>query len=75
MLFLQLFNNSMDGATERQKATTVTNCFEALCVKLVMPHFGSKHWTYLDAREAIIAKFGNEAFVASKKDVFMRIIF
>ena len=54
------------GATEWQKSTKAINCLEAPCVELVMQHFGSKRWTYLDAREAIIAKFCSEAFVASR---------
>ena len=73
--FLQLFNSSMEGATKRQNATTVIDCLDSSLVELVMPHFGNNCWTYLDAREAIIAKFGSEAFIASKKDAFMRIKF
>ena len=73
--FLQLFDSSMEGATKRQKATTVINCLDSSLVELVMPHFGNNCWTYLDAREAIIAKFGSEAYIASKKDAFMRIKF
>ena len=73
--FLQLFDSSMEGATKRQKATTVINCLDSSLEELVMPHFGNNCWTYLDAREAIIAKFGSEAFIASKKDAFMCIKF
>lgn len=46
----------MEGATEGQKATIVKNYLEALCVELIMPHFGSKHGTYLDTREAKFEK-------------------
>ena len=73
--FLQLFDSSMEGATKRQKATTVINCLDSPLVIFVIPHFGNSCWTYLDAREAIIAEFGNKAFIASKKDAFMRIKF
>ena len=33
--------------------------------------FSSKCWTYLEAREPIIAEFGSEAFVAFGKDAVM----
>ena len=65
----------MDGATEWQKATMVVKFLKALCMELVMPQFGSKCRTYLDAREAAITCFGGEAFLASRKDAFMRIKF
>ena len=73
--FLQLFYSSMEGATKRQKATTAISCLDSSLVELVMPHFGNNCWTYLDAREAIIAKFSSEAFIASKKDALICINF
>ena len=43
--FLKLFDNSMFGATEREKATTVINCLDTVCVELVMPHLPAKQWS------------------------------
>ena len=65
----------MNGASDAEKATTVINCLDATCVELVMPHLSSDCWSYLEAREAIIADFRSKAFIASKKDTFMRIEF
>ena len=63
----------MFGATDREKATTVINCLDTVCVELVMPHLPAKRWSYYEACAAIIAKFGSKAYVATKKDAFMRI--
>ena len=71
--FLKLFNNSMFGATDREKATTVINCLDTVCVELVMPHLPAKRWSYYEACATIIAKFGSEANVATKKDTFIRV--
>ena len=63
----------MFGATDREKATTVINCLDTVCVELVMPHLPAKRWSYYEAQAAIIAKFGSKAYVATKKYAFMRI--
>ena len=38
-----------------------------------MPHLPDKQWFYYEACAAIIAEFGSKAYVATKKDAFMRI--
>ena len=63
----------MFGATNREKATTVINCLDTVCVELVMLHLPAKRWSYYEACAAIIAEFGSKAYVATKKDAFMRI--
>ena len=62
----------MFGATDREKATIVINFLDTVCVELVMPHLPAKRWSYYEACAAIIAKFGSKAYVATKKDAFMR---
>ena len=54
-------------AIDREKATTVINCLDTVCVELVMPHLPAKQWSYYEARAAIIAEFGSKAYVATKR--------
>ena len=73
--FLKLFDNSINGASDAKKETIAINFLDTTFIALVMPHLSSDCWSYFEACEAIIAEFGSEAFIASKKDTFMHIEF
>ena len=63
----------MNGASDSDKATTVINCLDLVCIELVMPHLSSERWSYFEAHAVIIAEFGSKAYIATKKDAFMKI--
>ena len=73
--FLRLFENSMSKASNADKATTVVNCLDTASIELVMPHFTTNHWTFKEAKDAIITEFGNAEQIATKKMEFLGIEF
>ena len=52
--FLQLFEHSMEGASDYEKASNVINCLDTASIDLVMPHLLSIKWTYLQAKTALL---------------------
>ena len=65
----------MSKASNADKATTVVNCLYTASIELVMPHFTTNHWTFNEAKDAIITEFGNAEQVATKKMEFLGIEF
>lgn len=71
--FLQLFENSMDGATDAEMSSTVVNCLDPRSLDLVMPHFPGTKWTYKEAKTAIIDEFCSQDSIVSAKTDFLNI--
>ena len=51
--FLQLFEHSMEGASDYEKASTVMYCLDTARIDLVMPHLPSVKWKHLLEKTAI----------------------
>lgn len=72
--FIRLFENSMYGATDIEKASTIINCLDPASIDLVMPHLPQRQWTYQEVRDAIIIEFNNPEAINTRKMEFSKLM-
>ncbi|KAJ9059536.1 hypothetical protein DSO57_1001605 [Entomophthora muscae] len=61
--FIRLFEMSMYGANNQDKATTLLNQLDAASTDLIIPHMPQNNWSYAAAKQALLYKFGSIARV------------
>lgn len=73
--FLRLFEMSMHGATDQDKATTLLNQLDAASTDLIVPHMPVNDWSYAAAKDALLHEFGSVARTTERKNEFLMINF
>ncbi|KAJ9053708.1 hypothetical protein DSO57_1021638 [Entomophthora muscae] len=73
--FICLFEMSMYGANNQDKATTLLNQLDAASTDLIIPHMPKHDWSYAVAKNALLYKFGSIARVTERKNEFLMISF
>ncbi|KAJ9076891.1 hypothetical protein DSO57_1021968 [Entomophthora muscae] len=73
--FLCLFEMSMYGANNQDKATTLLNQLDAASTDLIIPHMPKHNWLYTAAKSTLLYKFGSIARVTERKNEFLMISF
>ncbi|KAJ9051832.1 hypothetical protein DSO57_1001079 [Entomophthora muscae] len=74
-IFICLFEMSMYGANNQDKATTLLNQLDATSTDLIIPHMPKHNWLYAAAKSALLYKFGSIARVTKRKNEFLMISF
>ena len=69
--FVRIFENSMLGATDADKSSTIINCLDAASVELVIHYLPACHWTIKKVKDAIVKEFGHPKTIATKKMEFL----
>ncbi|KAJ9066930.1 hypothetical protein DSO57_1005006 [Entomophthora muscae] len=73
--FICLFEISMYGANNQDKATTLLNQLYAASTNLIIPHMPEYDWLYAAAKNTLLYKFGSITQVTKRKNKFLMIIF
>ncbi|KAJ9076708.1 hypothetical protein DSO57_1023673 [Entomophthora muscae] len=73
--FICLFEMSMYGANNQDKATTLLNQLDAASTDLIIPNMPKHNWLYAVAKNVLLYKFGSIAQVTEKKNEFLMISF
>ncbi|KAJ9085798.1 hypothetical protein DSO57_1010350 [Entomophthora muscae] len=73
--FICLFEMSMYGANNQDKATTLLNQLDAASTDLIILHMPKHNWLYAAAKNALLYKFGSIAWVTERKNEFLMISF
>ncbi|KAJ9065608.1 hypothetical protein DSO57_1017717 [Entomophthora muscae] len=73
--FLLLFEMSMYGANNQDKATTLLNQLDAASTNLIILHIPKHNWLYAAAKNVLLYKFGSIAWVTERKNEFLMISF
>ncbi|KAJ9075643.1 hypothetical protein DSO57_1033932 [Entomophthora muscae] len=73
--FIHLFEMSMYGANNQDKATTLLNQFDAASTDLIILHMPKHDWLYAEAKNALLYKFGSISQVTERKNEFLMISF
>ncbi|KAJ9084008.1 hypothetical protein DSO57_1028636 [Entomophthora muscae] len=73
--FIRLFEMSMYGANNQDKATTLLNQLDAASTDLIIPHMPKHNWLYTAAKNVLFYKFGSITQVTKRKNDFLMIIF
>ncbi|KAJ9074057.1 hypothetical protein DSO57_1010145 [Entomophthora muscae] len=73
--FIRLFEISMYGANNQDKAITLLNQLDAASTNLIIPHMPQNDWSYAAAKQALLYKFGSIARVMEQKNKFLMIQF
>ncbi|KAJ9055211.1 hypothetical protein DSO57_1006228 [Entomophthora muscae] len=73
--FICLFEMSMYGANNQDKATTLLNQLDAASADLIIPHMPEHNWLYAAAKNALLYKFGSITWVTERKNEFLMISF
>ncbi|KAJ9071631.1 hypothetical protein DSO57_1035120 [Entomophthora muscae] len=73
--FIFLFEMSMYGANNQDKATTLINQLDAASTDLIIPHMPKHNWLYAAAKNVLLYKFGSIAWVTERKNEFLMISF
>ena len=71
--FVRLFENSMLGATDSEKSSSIINCLDAASVELVIPYLPACHWIFKKVKDAIVKEFGHPKTIDTKKMEFLSI--
>ncbi|KAJ9048022.1 hypothetical protein DSO57_1039122 [Entomophthora muscae] len=74
-MFICLFEMSMYGANNQDKATTLLNQLDAASTDLIIPHMPKHNWLYAAAKSALLYEFGSIAWVTKRKNEFLMISF
>ncbi|KAJ9086522.1 hypothetical protein DSO57_1003074 [Entomophthora muscae] len=72
---IRLFEMSMYGAKDQDKATTLLNQLDAASTNLIIPHIPEHDWLYAAARNVLLYTFGSIAQVTKRKNEFLMISF
>ncbi|KAJ9066665.1 hypothetical protein DSO57_1007470 [Entomophthora muscae] len=73
--FICLFEMSMYGANNQDKATTLFNQLDAASTDLIIPHMPKHNWLYAAAKNALLYEFGSIARVTERKNELLMISF
>ncbi|KAJ9051729.1 hypothetical protein DSO57_1001995 [Entomophthora muscae] len=73
--FIRLFEMSMYGANNQDKATTLLNQLDAASTDLIIPHMLQNNWSYAAAKQALLYKIESIARVTEQKNEFLMIQF
>ncbi|KAJ9056531.1 hypothetical protein DSO57_1032086 [Entomophthora muscae] len=73
--FISLFEMSMYGANNQDKATTLLNQLDAASTDLIILHMPKHNWLYAAAKNTLLYKFGSIAWVTERKNEFLMISF
>ncbi|KAJ9082781.1 hypothetical protein DSO57_1001310 [Entomophthora muscae] len=73
--FICLFEMSMYGANNQDKATTLFNQLDAASTDIIILHMPKHNWLYSAAKNALLYKFGSIAWVTERKNEFLMISF
>ncbi|KAJ9052071.1 hypothetical protein DSO57_1037812 [Entomophthora muscae] len=73
--FIRLFEMSMYGANNQDKATRLLNQLDAASTDLIIPHMPQNNWSYATAKQAFLYKFVSIARVTEQKNKFLMIQF
>ncbi|KAJ9048871.1 hypothetical protein DSO57_1030331 [Entomophthora muscae] len=73
--FIRLFEMSMYGTNNQDKATTLLNQLDATSTDFIIPHMPKHNWLYAAAKSALLYKFGSIAWVTERKNEFLMISF
>ena len=69
------FEISLDGASERQKASVLVNCLDAVSANLIMPKLQVASLTYKNAKCLILEEFGGPEMLTTWKMAFLNMSF
>ncbi|KAJ9072293.1 hypothetical protein DSO57_1029140 [Entomophthora muscae] len=69
------FDMSMYGANNQDKATTLLNQLDAASTDLIILHMPEHNWLYTAAKNVLLIKFGNIAWVTERMNEFLMIRF
>ncbi|KAJ9054541.1 hypothetical protein DSO57_1013414 [Entomophthora muscae] len=73
--FICLFEISMYGANNQDKATTLLNQLDAASTDLIILHMPKHNWLYAAAKNTLLYKFGSITQVTERKNEFLMISF
>ncbi|KAJ9090016.1 hypothetical protein DSO57_1007010 [Entomophthora muscae] len=73
--FICLFEMSMYGANNQDKAITLLNQLDAASINLIILQMPEHDWLYAAAKNALLYKFGSIAWVTKRKNKFLMISF
>ncbi|KAJ9084123.1 hypothetical protein DSO57_1027595 [Entomophthora muscae] len=73
--FIHLFEISMYGSNNQDKATTLLNQLDAASTNLIILHMPKHNWPYAAAKNALLYKFGSIVWVTERKNEFLMISF
>ncbi|KAJ9079506.1 hypothetical protein DSO57_1034738 [Entomophthora muscae] len=73
--FIRLFEMSIYGANNQDKATTLLNQLDTASTDLIIPHMPKHNWLYAAAKSVLLYKFGSIAWVTKRKNEFLIISF
>ncbi|KAJ9074246.1 hypothetical protein DSO57_1008510 [Entomophthora muscae] len=73
--FIRIFEMSMYGANNQDKATTLLNQLDAASADLIISHMLQNDWSYTAAKQALLYKFRSIARVTEQKNEFLMIQF
>ncbi|KAJ9049317.1 hypothetical protein DSO57_1025739 [Entomophthora muscae] len=73
--FIRLFEMSMYGANNQDKATTLLNQLDAASTDLIIPHMPHNDWSYATAKQDLLYEFGSITRVMEQKNEFLMIQF
>ncbi|KAJ9074822.1 hypothetical protein DSO57_1002666 [Entomophthora muscae] len=74
-IFICLFEMSMYGANNQDKATTLLNQLDAASTDLIIPHMPEHNWLYAAAKNTLLYNFGSITQVTERKNEFLIISF
>ncbi|KAJ9089515.1 hypothetical protein DSO57_1012216 [Entomophthora muscae] len=73
--FICLFEMSMYGANNQDKAITLLNQLDAASTDLIIPHMPKHNWSYTAAKSVLLYEFGSITQVTKRNNEFLMISF